>query len=1271
MKSYKFEFLVDTGSAVSCLSKKIFDQLGHLKLSPISTALIAAGGENLQVYGQVKLTFTVQGCSFKHNFVVVDLDEIPGILGIDLLDTHQAQINISKALLIMPNGSEIKLNKKQNQHCALIRLREKLVLPANSESVFQVNVPKNMREDNMLIEPNGQLAKSGIVISNALVNAKENKVTISAINCRNNDVTLKKCKVIGNIQKVCQITEPLALDKTDETEIPEHLQCLLDNVSPKVNEEQKQEIKKLLIRFQDIFLGPDGKLGRTEIVKHTIDTGLAKPIKIPPRRVPLKQKEIIDQEIDKMLKDDIIEPSDSPWSSPVLLCLKKDQTWRFCIDYRALNQLTRKDAYPLPRIDTSLDSLGGNKWFNTVDMASGYWQCLVEDKDRPKTAFSCHRGLFQFKVMPFGLCNAPSCFERLMDIVLKGYQWERCLCYLDDVIIFGPTFEKALENLEFIFERFRQANLKLKPKKCSLFQHQVLFLGHLVTDEGIACDPSKIEAVKEWPTPTNVNEVRSFLGLAGYYRRFILNFSELASTLTNLTKKGVRFRWTSQCQESFECLKEKLISAPVLCYPVENGQFILDTDASGHAIGAVLSQVQEGEEKVIAYASKMLGDSQRKYCTTYRELLAVVTFVKYFRHYLLGQKFKVRTDHASLIWLKNFKNPEGMVARWITVLDSYNFTLEHRRGSQHANADALSRKPYRLCKRDDCPGCQKSEVCVDKVVVNPVRAEIDPDDTIPYVDNSTEQDETIPFVEENSDLNETTEEALDFSNWLRVWSQEELKTWQENDSDLSKIIEMKNQFDEKPGREQVSGSSYEVRTLWSLWESLEIVNDILYKKYEKLGESSLVLVVPKELRNKIMKELHNSRISGHLGRDRTLESVKRRFYWPGMSSDVASWVKECSVCARAKRGPGLGRYPLQQSLVGFPLDRIGIDIVGPCPVTENGNEYLIVVSDYFTKWCEAFAVPNHNALTIVDKLVPEFFCRFGIPKQIHSDQGREFESELFQAVCLRLGVEKTRTTPYRPQSDGLVERFNHTLQVMLSSFVNKHRNDWDDHLPYLLMAYRASENDSTGVTPYKMMLGREMTYPLDVIAGNPKNQRILCPVEYVQWLNHTFEITFNFARDNLLKAAVRQKNNYDRGIKPRNFAVGDFVWRWYPPTAGIKLGLGWIGPYKILEKITDVTYKIQESPDSRQINVHVDHLKPYLGAVPLVWVLDGENESENEQEDSFQTPDPSLNMSEPGQVEGPVDSATGEGDVINFKTPSPPKQSRCGRAIRKPNKYSP
>ncbi|CAC5392160.1 unnamed protein product [Mytilus coruscus] len=290
------------------------------------------------------------------------------------------------------------------------------------------------------------------------------------------------------------------------------------------------------------------------------------------------------------------------------------------------------------------------------------------------------------------------------------------------------------------------------------------------------------------------------------------------------------------------------------------------------------------------------------------------------------------------------------------------------------------------------------------------------------------------------------------------------------------------------------------------------------------SETKALLVAPYEVKSEILKQLHDSRVAGHLGRDKTLDSVKRRFFWPGMTTDVSRWCKTCNECAQAKAGPGLGRYPLQQSVVGDPFDRIALDILGPCPISGNGNEYLIVITDYFSKWTESFSVPNHTALTVADKLVTEVFCRFGMPSQIHSDQGREFESELFAQVCSLLNIEKTRTCPYRPQSDGLVERMNRTLIQMLSIFVNDNRNDWDDHLPFLLMAYRSTIQDSTGFSPFKMLFGRNMTCPLDLISGfSFKNKNSLCPAQYVEWIKHTLTVTYHFANENLLKAASRQK----------------------------------------------------------------------------------------------------------------------------------------------------
>ena len=389
-----------------------------------------------------------------------------------------------------------------------------------------------------------------------------------------------------------------------------------------------------------------------------------------------------------------------------LSCKKKDGKKRFCIDYRRLNDVTIKDAYPLPRVDETLDHLSDSRWFSSMDMNAGYWQVKVEEADEPKTAFPSRRGLFEFQVMPFGLCNAPATFERLMEIVLAGLHWEICLIYLDDVIVTGKTFDDMLTNLSTVLERFRDAGLKLKPNKCHLFAEEVEFLGHLISSEGIRTDPKKTEAIRTWPIPGCLRDVRSLLGLCSYYRRFIYRFAELAKPLHRLTEKDVKFDWTPDCMLAFESLKQKLTGAPVLSQPDFREPFILDTDASDMAIAAVLSHKQNGEEKVVAFASRALSKSERKYCVTRKELLAVVHFVKYYRHYLYGRQFLLRTDHSSLRWIMNFKDPEGQLARWLEILSVYDMKIEHRPGRLHGNADALSRRVCKQCGRD-CPVMDK------------------------------------------------------------------------------------------------------------------------------------------------------------------------------------------------------------------------------------------------------------------------------------------------------------------------------------------------------------------------------------------------------------------------------------------------------------------------------------------------------------------------------------------------------------------------------------
>ncbi|KRZ50518.1 Retrovirus-related Pol polyprotein from transposon 17.6, partial [Trichinella nativa] len=359
----------------------------------------------------------------------------------------------------------------------------------------------------------------------------------------------------------------------------------------------RSALAAILKEFADVLSTSDEDLGRTSLVRHAIHTGDAKPVRCSPRRIPYHQRAQVESLLDEMLRQDVVEPSSSPWASPIVLVRKKDGSCRFCVDYRQLNNLTRKDAHPLPRIDDTLDALAGAQWFSTLDLASGYWQVEVEPQDREKTAFTTPLGLYQFKVMPFGLCNAPATFQRLMEIALRGLVGSDCLVYLDDVIVFGKTAEEHTARLREVFRRLREVGLKVKPEKCRLMKRRVAYLGHIISEKGIATDPSKTSAVREWPTPTCVSELRQFLGLASYYRKFVNGFANVAAPLHRLLEKGAEWDWSKACQSAFDTLKYHLTSAPVLAYPDFHRQFIVDVDASGDGLGAVLSQREEKAER--------------------------------------------------------------------------------------------------------------------------------------------------------------------------------------------------------------------------------------------------------------------------------------------------------------------------------------------------------------------------------------------------------------------------------------------------------------------------------------------------------------------------------------------------------------------------------------------------------------------------------------------------------------------------------------------------
>ena len=422
--------------------------------------------------------------------------------------------------------------------------------------------------------------------------------------------------------------------------------------------------------------------------------------------------------------------------------------------------------------------------------------------------------------------------------------------------------------------------------------------------------------------PRTVKETRSFLGLCSYYRRFVQDFAKTARPLHALTSKYARFLGTEDCQRAFEELKKKMTSAPVIAFPRDGDTFILDCDASNEAIGAVLSRIQNGQEKVIAYASRLYSKAEINYCVTRKKLLAVVYFCKYFRQYLLGRDFIIRTDHSALSWLRKMSEHIGQQSRWLEILEEFTFTIQHRSGNKHSNADAMSRRPCRQCHRIDDEGTTELQVSV-----------LSNDDGL--------------FPE------------------INLWNSEQLSKCQQEDVELRESYNLKLKYpEEKPSWDEMLPTGETTKILWNQWENIIMQDQVLYKKALSVHEHEPVvkqLVVPRTLRLQLMKMAHEGMTGGHLGFEKTKAQVQRRAYWPGFSKDISHFCQACEPCFRYRRGAAPKQGLLEPLIVGDVMERISIDITGPHPTSSLGHKYMLTVVDHFSKWADAFPIRNQEA----------------------------------------------------------------------------------------------------------------------------------------------------------------------------------------------------------------------------------------------------------------------------------------------------------------------
>lgn len=969
-----------------------------------------------------------------------------------------------------------------------------------------------------------------------------------------------------------------------------------------ITENQKEKASTIFEKWQTIFSKSPIDLGHTDLVRHEINLTDETPFKDHYRRISPGLYDEIREHLSEMLAADAIRPSQSPFSSNVVVVRKKDGSIRLCIDFRKLNLRTVKDAYAIPRIEDSLHLLVGSKYFTKLDLKAGYWQVELKEEDKRKTAFQVgNLGFFECNRMPFGLCNAPATFQRLMERAMGDINLRDCLIYLDDIIIFSDSFDTHLDRLEAVFQRIHKYNLKLKASKCEFFQSQVTYLGHVVSEEGIKTDPEKIRVLKEWPVPKSVKDVRKFLGFTGYYRRFIKGFASVVRPLNDLlvgcsTKKGTKkkptFKWEAAQQQAFESIIERLSNPPVLAYANYKLPFKLHTDASGSGLGAVLYQHQDDLDRVVAYASRSLKPAERNYPAHKLEFLALKwAITDKFHDYLYGTSFEVVTDNNPLTYILTSAKLDATGHRWVAGLSNYNFKITYRSGKLNKDADALSRLP------------ESTES----------HSMLYPDVLKAILNTCQESNEESPLAESVLITN-----APQIASLEPDIPQEQLKAlalsstdWNKGQADDPVITEVKDivRGGQKPSAKTIKKENSSVRRYLRDWDKLILKEGVLYRKVTLDGQAYDQLVVPSSVRDIVLRALHDD--MGHQGRDRTTSLIKARFFWIGMDADISKKVRRCGRCIRRKTRP-VPAAELVNITSSYPMELVCMDYLS-LETSRGGYDNILVITDHFTRYAQAIPTRNQTAYTTAKVLYENYFIHYGFPFKLHSDKAQNFESKVIRHLCKLAGIKKTRTTPYHPMGNGQVERFNQTLLQMLGTLDSSKKSDWKSYVSPLVHAYNATRHDSTGFSPFYLMFGRHPRLAIDAFLGlNTNSQTGTNQTEYVHKLQSRLAFAYNKAAEVSRKQGATYKRYYDTAVRENKLEVGDRVLiRLVGLKGKNKLADRWDEePYTILRQpIPDVpVFDVQKEDGTGRVKtLHRNLLLP-IGSLPYEQMINSEDE---------------------------------------------------------------
>ena len=1182
--------LIDTGAQVATIAAPFVKELG-LEIYPMQSMLKveAAGGGLIPYEGYVEVELSVPGLeNFKMDTLMLVIagskytEAVPIQLGTLQIDEIMKQKELSELRSVGKSwerafvSREVANRQAQvlgqlDQVKANIKVSKRIVIPPFETVSVRgcLNIQSLSQGVNVVSEglemTEGQ--KWEFVPSYGLLEAGSSRLNCQIRNRTSDEVVIgKKTKVgkccAGNVVppmfrakgastecstgvhddseqavKQCEVSPPdvitaLGYKKREwkpSLSVDERKTKLLNEIDLKSIEdfdlEEQIKIKDLLGEYHDIFCLEDLELGHTNLIKHKIVLKDPEPFKERYRRIPPHLFSEVKKHVQEMLDIGVIRPSNSPYASAAVLVRKKDGSLRFCIDLRKLNSKSVKDAYSIPRIEETLDCLDGAKYFTSLDLKAGYWQVELEEESKPLTAFTLGPlGFWEMERLPFGAQGAVSAFQRLMETCLGELHLNWCLLYLDDIVVFSKSVGDHIVRLRAVFEKLRKAGLKLKPKKCELFKTRLKYLGHIVSAQGIETDPEKVKCILDWPRPKTITELRSFLGFTNYYRKFLKGYAAKAKDLNKLLTgeqgkhKNAKIPWEECHEVAFNNLKELCATAPVLKYADYKKVFRLHTDASFLGLGAVLYQEDQGVDRVVAYASRSLSGSEQKYDAHKLEFLALKWAVtEKFHDYLYGGKFEVHTDNNPLTYILTTAKLDATGQRWVASLANYDFSLHYRSGKQNIDADSLSRIDWNQGKIEDCAienevvqavvkGCTAKGLSLAELYVSPDGLEV----------NSMA----------------ATVDVEDFSK--AKWKKE-----QEADPHfgaLAKREVLSNSNDEKADLSK-RGVSSEYLKQMSMYRRRD---GLLYRVVKSKGKEGKTwqFLLPEKYWELAIKSCHDD--MGHLGRNRVLALLQDRFYWPKMQDCVEKHLKSCGRCLRFKTRQD--RAPLKNICVTRPMELVHIDFLTIESGSTGKDVNVLVVTDHFTRYAQAYVTPSQKAGVVAKTLWEKFFVNYGFPEYLLSDQGRNFESELLAELCSLVQVKKLRTTPYRPQTNGQCEKYNSTLISMIGCLPIDKKKDWQSQVSTLAHAYNSTCCEVTGYSPFYLMYGRESLLPLDIrFKVRNMNYWVLPTKKFVKRLKSRMGWAYSRAREMADADAKKHKRRYDLKCRGNKLQVGDMV----------------------------------------------------------------------------------------------------------------------------------